>query len=175
MIYEAGRKGFVLNPLLPANFPEAFLTTNDMLTNRRTLRIEWGQCDPAGIVFYPHYWTIIDASTGWLFERTGLTPSAMRKKYQIVGMPVVEVGARFIRPCRFDDEITVESEVSEWGRSSFTVQHRILRAGELVLEGFEKRVWAAPDPDRPGALKAQPVPTEIIASLSDPTGKTTVK
>jgi 4-hydroxybenzoyl-CoA thioesterase len=145
-----------------------------MLVNRRTLRIEWGQCDPAGIVFYPQYLIIFDTSTGWLFERTGLTPLAMRKKYGIVGIPIVEVGARFLVPCRFDDEVVVESEVSEWGRSSFTVRHRVLKEGKLALEGFEKRVWAAPHPERPGAIQAQPVPPEIIASLSDPTGATTV-
>jgi len=145
-----------------------------MLTNRRTLRIEWGQCDPAGIVFYPQYLIIFDSSTGWLFERTGLKPLAMRKKYGIVGMPVVEVGAQFIMPCRFDDEIIVESEVGEWGRSSFTVRHRVLNESKLALEGFEKRVWAAPHPERAGAIKAQPVPAEIIASLSDPTGATTI-
>lgn len=145
-----------------------------MLVNRRTLRIEWGQCDPAGIVFYPHYLLIFDSSTGWLFERTGLTPSAMRRKYGIVGMPVVEVGARFVTPCRFDDEVVVESEVGEWGRSSFTVCHRLLKAGELALDGFEKRVWAGPHPEQAGALKAQAIPDEIIASLSDATGRTTV-
>ena len=145
-----------------------------MLVNRRSLRIEWGQCDPAGIVFYPQYLIIFDTSTGWLFERTGLTPLAMRKKYGIVGIPIVEVGARFLVPCRFDDEVIVESEVSEWGRSSFTVRHRILKEGKLALEGFEKRVWAAPHPERPGAIQAQPVPAEIIASLSDATGGTMV-
>jgi 4-hydroxybenzoyl-CoA thioesterase len=145
-----------------------------MLVNRRTLRIEWGQCDPAGIVFYPQYLIIFDTSTGWLFERTGLTPLAMRKKYGIVGIPIVEVGARFFAPCHFDDEVIVESEVGEWGRSSFTVRHRVLKEGKLALEGFEKRVWAAPDPERAGAIKAQPVPAGIIASLSDPTGATTV-
>jgi len=145
-----------------------------MLINRRTLRIEWGQCDPAGIVFYPHYLLIFDSSTGWLFERTGLTPSRMRKKYRIVGMPVVEVGARFVTPCRFDDEIVVESEVGEWGRSSFTVRHRVIKGGELALDGFEKRVWVGPHPERVGAMKAQAVPTEIIACLSDPSGATTV-
>ena len=145
-----------------------------MLVNRRTLRIEWGQCDPAGIVFYPQYLMIFDSSTGWLFERTGLSPSAMRKKYRIVGMPVVEVGARFLMPCRFDDDIVVESEVGEWGRSSFTVGHRILKAGELALEGFENRVWVGPHPDRIGDIKAQAVPAEIIASLSDSTGATTI-
>ena len=145
-----------------------------MLVNRRTLRIEWGQCDPAGIVFYPQYLIIFDTSTGWLFERTGLTPSAMRKRYGIVGMPVVEVGARFVTACRFDDEIVVESEVGEWGRSSFTVRHRVLKAGQLALDGFEKRVWAGAHPERAGAIKAQAVPPEIVASLSDPTGATTV-
>lgn len=146
-----------------------------MLVNRRTLRIEWGQCDPVGIVFYPHYFIIFDTSTGWLFERTGLKPLAMRKKYGIVGLPVVDVGARFVMPCRFDDEIVVESEVSEWGRSSFTVRHRILKAGELALDGFEKRVWAAPHPEKAGAIKAQAIPAEIIASLSDATGATLVE
>jgi 4-hydroxybenzoyl-CoA thioesterase len=145
-----------------------------LLVNRRTLRIEWGQCDPAGIVFYPQYLIIFDTSTGWLFERTGLSPSGMRKRYGIVGMPVVEVGTRFLMPCRFDDEIIVESQVGEWGRSSFTIRHRVLKEGELALDGFEKRVWAAPHPERADAIKAEPIPAEIIASLSDPTGGTTV-
>jgi 4-hydroxybenzoyl-CoA thioesterase len=145
-----------------------------MLVNRRTLRIEWGQCDPAGIVFYPQYLIMFDTSTGWLFERTGLSPSLMRKKYGIVGMPVLEVGARFVTPCRFDEDVVIESEISEWGRSSFTVRHRVLKEGELALDGFEKRVWAAPDPQRPGAIKSQPVPAEIVVSLSDSTGGTVV-
>ncbi len=146
-----------------------------MLINRRTLRIEWGQCDPAGNVFSPQYLIICDTSTGWLFERTGLTPSALRKKYSIVGLPVVDVGARFVMPCRFDDEVVVESEVGEWGRSSFTVRHPVLKAGELAVDGFEKRVWAAPHPERPSAIKAQTIPAEIIASLSDATGATLIK
>jgi 4-hydroxybenzoyl-CoA thioesterase len=143
-----------------------------MLVNQRKLRIEWGQCDPAGIVFYPQYFIIFDSSTGWLFERTGLSPSAMRRKYGIVGLPIVNVGAKFFVPCSFDDEIVIESAVSEWGRSSFTVHHQIKKELELAVEGFEKRVWAGPHPERAGGIQAQAVPAEIIASLSDPTGST---
>lgn len=145
-----------------------------MLINRRHLRIEWGQCDPNGIVFYPQYLIIFDTSTGWLFERTGLSPLAMRKRYGTIGFPVVEVGVRFLTPCRFDDEVIVESEVGEWGRSSFTVRHRVLKDGKLAVEGFERRVWAAAHPERPGAIQPQSVPPEIIASLSDPTGATII-
>jgi 4-hydroxybenzoyl-CoA thioesterase len=135
--------------------------------NRRTLRIEWGQCDPAGIVFYPQYLMIFDSSTGQLFALTGSIASEMRRKHGIIGMPLVEQGARFLKPCRFDDEIVVESQVEEWGRTSFTVRHRILKQGELAVEGFEKRVWASADPDHPGRIKAQPVPAEIITALSE--------
>jgi 4-hydroxybenzoyl-CoA thioesterase len=144
------------------------------LVNRRTLKIEWGQCDPAGIVFYPEFLNIFDASTGHLFARTGLSASAMRKKYTIVGMPLVEQGTRFLKPCRFDDEIVVESEVEEWGRSSFTVRHRIINGGTLAVDGFEKRVWAMLDPDQPGRIKPVAIPAEIIASLSDPSGTTMI-
>jgi len=54
------------------------------------------------------------------------------------------------------------------------MRHRGLKEGKLALEGFEKRVWAAPHPERPGAIQPQPVPAEIFASLFDPTGATTV-
>jgi len=136
------------------------------LVNRRQLRIEWGQCDPAGIVFYPQYLMIFDACTGQLFARTGHSALAMREKFGIIGMPLVETGAHFLLPCRFDDEVTVESEVAEWGRSSFTVRHRILKAGELAVEGFEKRVWASVDPTKAGSIKAQKIAAEIITALS---------
>ena len=142
------------------------------LVNRRTLTIEWGQCDPAGIVFYPQYFIMFDSSTGLLFARTGYAPAEMRNRYGIIGMPLVEQGAKFLAPCRFDDEIVLESEVSDWGRSSFTVRHRVLKGDDLAVDGFEKRVWAAADSERPGRIKAEPIPREIMACLSDPSGTT---
>lgn len=141
-----------------------------MLVNRRDLRIEWAQCDPAGIVFYPQYFIIFDASTGQLFERTGLSASAIRAKYRIVGFPLVESGAKFLLPCHFDDAVTVESGISQWGRTSFTVQHRILKAGKVTVEAFEKRIWAGRHAD--GGIKPELVPAEVKASLSDASGGT---
>jgi 4-hydroxybenzoyl-CoA thioesterase len=142
------------------------------LVHRRTFRVEWGQCDPAGIVFYPRYLEIFDTGTGQLFARTGYSAAEMRAVYGIVGMPLVEQGAKFLLPCRFDEEVTVESEAGEWGRASFVVKHRILNANRLAVEGFEKRVWAAADPNRPGQIRAVAIPREVITCLSDSSGKT---
>ena len=142
------------------------------LVNRRELRIEWGQCDPAGIVFNPQYLVIFNASTTMLFARTGLSSSVMRKKFGILGLPLVDVHMRCLLPVWFDDEVVVESEVSQWGRTSFTIHHRLLKPEGLAVECREKRVWAATHPDDPRKMKAVPVPPEIIAALSDPTGAT---
>lgn len=140
-----------------------------MLVNRRNLRIEWAQCDPAGIVFYPQYLIIFDTSTGQLFERTGLSASAIRAKYGIVGFPLIECGAKFLLPCHFDDAVTIESQIDAWGHTSFTVQHRILKAGNTAVECFEKRIWAGRRAD--GGIKPESVPAEVKASLSDASGK----
>ena len=48
------------------------------LVSRRTVEIEWGDCDPAGIVYFPRYFEIFDASTAALFERAlGITKAEM--------------------------------------------------------------------------------------------------
>ena len=55
-----------------------------MLTNTRTIRIEWGDCDPAGIIFYPRYFEIFDTSTTMLIERAlGMNKFDYLKAYAI--------------------------------------------------------------------------------------------
>jgi hypothetical protein len=76
-----------------------------MLTNTRTVRIEWGDCDPAGIIFYPRYFAIFDTSTTMLIERAaGMKKIEYLKAYAIAGHPVVETRAKFRLPTRFGDD-----------------------------------------------------------------------
>ena len=145
-----------------------------MLINSRALRIEWGDCDAAGIVFYPRYFAWFDAATFHLFERTGLSMRTLWDKYGAVGTPLVDAQARFIIPSRWGDDLVCESEIGEWGQSSFTVKHRLLKDNKLAVEGFEKRVWVVPHPTEKGRIKSAPIPQEIIASLSDATGATKI-
>ena len=138
-----------------------------MLVNTRTVRIEWGDCDPAGIVFYPRYFAFFDACTGVLFERAlAMTMREIRETYRCVGFPMVDTRARFLVPSRYGDEVTVETRATGLRNSSFDVRHRLLtRDGELAVEGFETRVWAVVDPARPGRIKAHPLPAEIRRAL----------
>ena len=112
-----------------------------MLTNKRTIHIEWGDCDPLGIVYFPRYFEFFDACTNGLFERAGLPKPELLQKYAIAGIPLVEARARFLAPSSFGDTVIIESNVTEWGRSSFSVLHRLFKGDVLAVEGFEKRVW----------------------------------
>ena len=144
-----------------------------MLVNTRRLTIDWGDCDPAGIVFYPRYFAMFDASTGALFARAfGGTKKAMLRHYDVVGFPMVDTRATFRVPCAFGDEVRIESAVTEFRRASFDVRHRLLREddGALAVEGFETRVWVGRHPDKPDGIKALPVPEDLIARFRDPPG-----
>jgi 4-hydroxybenzoyl-CoA thioesterase len=138
-----------------------------MLTNTRTLRIEWGDCDPAGIVFYPRYFAMFDTSTAYLIERAaGMSKFDYLKHYKFVGHPIVETRAIFRVPTRFGDEVSIETAVAACGRSSIKIEHRLSKAGVLAVEGFETRVFVAHDPDDPEKLKSQPIPPDLAARLT---------
>jgi 4-hydroxybenzoyl-CoA thioesterase len=133
-------------------------------SNRRTVRIEWGDCDPAGIIFYPRYFEIFDASTAALFERAlGMTKFDQLKHFNFAGYPLVRTRAKFIRPTRFGDDVIVESTIT-FGRSSFNVEHRLSRNGELCSECTETRVWVIRDP-LTGDIKSHPVPEEVLSKF----------
>jgi len=133
-----------------------------MFVHRREVTIEWGDCDPAGIVFYPRYFAMFDASTAALFAAAlGYNKFEMLSRFGIVGFPMVDTGAKFLHPSKFGDVITIESQVSALRRSSFDVAHRVFRGETLAIEAHETRVWAGRDPDDQARMKGVAIPDEV--------------
>ena len=137
-----------------------------MFINRRTVRIEWGDCDAAGIVYFPRYVEYFDDCTVHLFEAAGFPKREMLKRFGMAGYPMVDLKMKFQIPSTFGDDVVVESSITEFGRSSFKVHHRLLRGEDLAVEGFETRVWTIFDPERPERLKSQAVPDEVKAAFA---------
>jgi 4-hydroxybenzoyl-CoA thioesterase len=135
--------------------------TRSVLVNCETIRIEWGDCDPGGIVYFPRYFEYFDACTRALFERAGLSKKEMMKLYAMDGIPLVDLKARFLMPSRFGDNVTVESLVAKWGNSSFVVQHRLMKGDALAVECFETRVWVAHPDGEPEKFEARPIPDAV--------------
>lgn len=133
--------------------------------NERTVKIEWGDCDPAGIVFYPRYFAMFDASTTALFERAlGMTKYQFLKHYRFHGYPMLDTQARFVRPTRFGDSVTIRTEIVRLDKSSFEIAHWLSKDGELAVECSEKRVWVVQEAD--DRIKSQPIPDEVIRKLT---------
>ena len=133
------------------------------MINRRTIHIEWGDCDPAQIVYFPRYFEYFDACTAALFAKVGLSKPEMLKTYGIVGFPVVEIQSRFMAPSHFSEDVVIESEIGEWGRSSFRVRHRLYNGEKLAVECVETRVWTAASAEDPEKIESKPVPREVVA------------
>jgi 4-hydroxybenzoyl-CoA thioesterase len=136
------------------------------LISRRSFSLEWGHCDPAGIAFNGRFFEFFDWGTWGLFEAAlGVKPAAMAGAYGLASqplIPLVEVNAQFLAAVRFGEVMDMTSQIREFRRSSFEVEHRISVGAELAVTGIEKRVWVIRDPADPSTIKARPIPAEII-------------
>jgi 4-hydroxybenzoyl-CoA thioesterase len=137
-----------------------------MFTNSRIWTVEWGDCDPAGIVFYPRFFAAFDTSTSRLLEAaTGMRKSEIIRSNRIIGWPMVETGAKFFAPATYGDEILIESRVAKVGRTSFSIAHRMLRGDVLCVEATEARVWTARREGEGQGIGSVPLPDNLAAIL----------
>jgi len=135
-------------------------------TFRRQLTVEWGQCDPAGIVFNSRFFEMFDTNTWLLFEAAlGVKPQDLGAHFGIIGIALVDTRGNFLKPVKFGDTVEITSRISEFRRSSFDVEHRITRGEELAVEGSESRVWTTRRKDDPDKIAAGAIPAEVIAKF----------
>ncbi|WP_322516349.1 thioesterase family protein [Rhodopseudomonas palustris] len=137
-----------------------------MFTNRRDVQIQWGDCDPANIVYYPRYFAMFDDSTSILFEAAGCSKQDLVGVYGLVGIPMVDTGAKFYIPSTHGDWITIQSRIEKFNRSSFEVTHKVFKGEALAIEAFETRVLVGRDPADPARLQSVAVPAEIIEKFT---------
>lgn len=124
--------------------------------------IEWGDCDAAGIVFYPNYFRWIDGCFHAMCRASGFDQMSLMRDHGLVGTPLVSSGLNFRSPGRYHDPLRVEAVISRLGGSGLTVDYRLTIGDRLVAEGQEVRAVAA---EVAGKLKAVPIPEAIRAAL----------
>ena len=127
------------------------------------IEIDWADCDPAGIVFYPQFFRMMNIGTHKMFEHAGLAFHEMVKRYGTSGVPMLDVQATFKSPARFGDKVRLESEITEWREKTFLVRHVMKLGGRIIFEGREIRAWAVKDDSAPNGIKAVPIPADLKA------------
>ena len=125
-------------------------------------RVEFGDCDPAQIVFYPNFFRWMDAASLQFFVACGMPPwRELAQSDGIIGTPIVDVSAKFLRPATYGDAIDIETSIIEWRDTSFVMRHIIRRDSEILVEGQEIRIFARRHPDDPMRIQAVRLPDHL--------------
>ncbi len=131
------------------------------------VEIMFGDCDPAGIVFFPNYSKWMEASSLNFFIRCGEpTWRGLVKTTGIIGTPLLEINTKFMRPATYGERIQIHTSIHEWREKVVIQKHVVMRGDTVLCEGFETRAFCIKHPDDPDRIKAIPVPADIKALCS---------
>lgn len=124
----------------------------------------FGDCDPAGIVFFPNFSKWMDTSSLAFFMACGVPPwRELAKTRGIIGTPLLEIHTRFMKPATYGETIEVHTTVEEWAIKTFRHRHVVRRGDEVLCEGTEVRAFVVRDTANPDRIKAIPIPEDIKA------------
>ena len=135
-------------------------------TTLHSVDVQFGDCDPAGTVFFPNFSRWMDAASLSFFMQCGLPPwRELVKTRGIVGTPLLEINARFIGAATYGRILLITTQIEAWRTKVFVQTDRITRssgsAEQLICEGREARAFVKRDEADPDRLRAIPVPEDI--------------
>jgi len=128
------------------------------ITKIYKIKVEWGDCDPYGIVFYPNFYKWMDSSQWNYFNKIKQPITRLEKIYGIVGLPLLHTEATYIAACYRGDLLKVETTLVKITKSTLKLEHVIKRKDKTVCYGYETRIWAK---NIGGRIVSEHIPREI--------------
>ena len=124
--------------------------------------VMFGDCDPAGIVFFPNFLKWMDGSSHHFFRSCGFPPvRELESSRGIVGHPLLEVQTKFLKPATYEEQLEVHTSISEWNGKVFMHSHQIRRGEVLICEGRETRTFVVRHPDDAQRIKSIALPEDL--------------
>jgi 4-hydroxybenzoyl-CoA thioesterase len=112
-------------------------------------QVRFGHVDPAGIVFYPRFFEMLNAAVEDWFENFIGVDFATLHLERKIGVPTVRVESDFLAPCRLGEQIDIDLEVEEVGRTSAKLRYTFLVGGEARVKGRSVLVCMSLETYRP--------------------------
>jgi 4-hydroxybenzoyl-CoA thioesterase len=131
------------------------------------VKVQFGDCDPAGIVFFPNFSKWMDAASLHFFMECGIPPwRELIKTTGIVGTPLLEINTQFRQPATYGETLHIHTSVVEWRAKVFIQKHVVMRGDVLLCEGLETRAFVVHPEGEPDRIKAIAVPAFIQAQCA---------
>jgi acyl-CoA thioester hydrolase len=104
--------------------------------HRVRVRARYPETDRMGVVHHSHYFVWFEIGRTELLRDLGMPYAALEEEH--LYMPVIEAAARYRAPVRYDEEVDVETELTEVTGVQVRFGYRLLRhpGGERVATGF---------------------------------------
>jgi 4-hydroxybenzoyl-CoA thioesterase len=119
-------------------------------------KIRFSHCDPAGIVYFVHFFDMINGCVeDWLTDAIGLSSHELMLRRR-VGFPIVNTSCEFFRPCHLTDVLALDLTIARIGKSSieFVIRGRV--GNEAKWQARHKVAMVSLD-----AQTSMPIPDEL--------------
>jgi 4-hydroxybenzoyl-CoA thioesterase len=131
------------------------------VTFSRDIRIRFQHCDPAGIVFYPRYYEMLNQMVeDWFAEGLNLTFQQLHVE-QNLGVPAVHISCDFLAASRIGDTLQFDLQLVEIGTKSFKLLISAWRGDEIRLRATMTLVCVGLGE----SLKSREMPDSLRAAM----------
>lgn len=119
-----------------------------MYTSITKIRVRYAETDMMGYVYYGNYATYFEVARVEAIKKLGF--SYRRMEDEGIALPVLEFSIKYYKPAFYDDELRVETTISELpkARISFTYQ-TFNEKNELINEAATTLVFINKNTQRP--------------------------
>ena len=89
--------------------------------------------DAGGVVFHAQYFAFMERARTEMLNQKGIDLAHVADRQRTLFL-VHEIAAKYHRPARLNDMLSVSAEVVRMGRASLVFRHRVERGEELLVE-----------------------------------------
>lgn len=127
-----------------------------------TRHVEWGDCDAAGIVFYPNFFRWMDAAFHAMTRSIGFDQDTLAREHGLSGAPLVHAECDFCGPAHCHDDLEIALAVTGLSQSTVSISYTFSNSGKIIAEGHEARVFVRQGTD---SVEKTAIPPEIRRRL----------
>lgn len=102
-----------------------------MYTHSTKVRVRYGETDQMGYVYYGNYAEYYEVARVEMLRSLGMDYASMEASG--VMMPVLELNCKYIKPARYDQEITIKTTIQDLPGVRIHFKYELFNADEELI------------------------------------------
>ena len=127
--------------------------------------VRFGECDPAGVTYYPIYFDWFHQAMEACFEQHLSLPYA--KMLETVGFPAIHTSATFHKPLPVGEVVSIRVEIGHMGRSSIVWRFTVFNSEKSVATVGEVKTVCIAVNNEGFDFSPVPIPDVVKSGLKD--------